>query len=180
MSDHHGQALPDPARDNIRAIVELERRSRRERTWSVRASDRISRFVGSLTFVLVHVAGFALWAVWNAAAAPALRFDPYPYGLLTFIVSLEGVLIGTFVLITQNRMNRQSDQRDRLSLQVDLLAEQEMTLVLRMLRRISDRLDVPPEDDDAARAEKLTQETNLYELMQHLEQEETPARDTPR
>ena len=47
-------------------------------------------------------------------ASPGLRFDPYPYGLLTFIVSLEGVLIATFVLITQNRMAAQSDQRDHL------------------------------------------------------------------
>ena len=45
-----------------------------------------------------HVTVFAAWAVWNATAPEHLRFDPYPYGLLTFIVSLEGVLIATFVL----------------------------------------------------------------------------------
>ena len=180
MSDDHGPVVPDPARDNIRTIVELERRSRREQTWSVRVSDRISRFVGSLTFVLVHASGFVLWAVWNATVAADARFDPYPYGLLTLIVSLEGVLIATFVLITQNRMKQESDQRDRLALQVDLLAEQEMTLVLRMLRRISERLGVPPEHHDAARAEKLTEETNLYELMHRLEQEDKPMGDTQR
>jgi hypothetical protein len=67
----------------------------------------------------------------EALAPPPFRFDPYPYGLLTFIVSLEGVLIATFVVIKQNRMAVQSDQRDHLNLQVDLLAEQEMTAVLR-------------------------------------------------
>jgi Protein of unknown function (DUF1003) len=73
-------------------------------------------------------------AAWNALASPALRFDPYPYGLLTFIVSLEGVLIATFVLTKQNRMAAQSDQRDHLNLQVDLLAEQELTVILRCRR----------------------------------------------
>jgi uncharacterized membrane protein len=62
--------------------------------------------------------------------------------LLTFIVSLEGVLIATFVLITRNRMAKQSDRRDHLNLQIDLLAEQKMTMMLRILRRISERLDI--------------------------------------
>src|SRR5690606_8841971 len=113
----------------------MERRLARQRTWSERVSDRITAVAGSLTFVAAHAAAIAFWAVWNATAPQALRFDPYPYGLLTFIVSLEGVLIATFVLITQNRMAVQNDHRDRLNLEVDMLAEQEMTLVLRMLAR---------------------------------------------
>jgi uncharacterized membrane protein len=157
-----------PAAVNVRAIIELERKALARGTWAARVSDAISRFVGSLWFVLFHVAVFAGWALWNATATPRLRFDPYPYGLLTFIVSLEGVLIGTFVLITQNRMAVQSDRRDHLNLQVDLLAEQEMTLVLRMLRRISERLEVTQSDEDA-RAEKLAEETNIGELMRTLE-----------
>ena len=121
--------------------------------------------------MLCHLAAFSAWAAWNALGPASLRFDPYPYGLLTFIVSLEGVLIATFVLITQNRMAVQSDRRDHLNLQVDLLAEQEMTLMLRMLRRISERLDIKPETSEQERAEKLGEETNVYELMQALEQE---------
>jgi len=161
----------DPAAKNIRAIVDLERKALAASHWSERVSDAISAFAGSLWFVLCHVVLFSGWAAWNALASPNLRFDPYPYGLLTFIVSLEGVLIATFVLIKQNRMAAQSDQRDHLNLQIDLLAEQEMTLVLRILRRISDRLGIPHEDDDTARAEKLTKETNVYQLMEQIKQE---------
>ena len=105
---------------------------------------------------------FAGWAGWNALAADELRFDPYPYGLLTFIVSLEGVLIATFVLIKQNRMASQNDQRDHLNLQVDLLAEQEMTVALRMLRRIAHRVGVELNDADDARTEQLAEQTNVY------------------
>jgi uncharacterized membrane protein len=160
-----------PTADNIRAIIDLERKALAASSWSARISDAISRFAGSLWFVLCHLAAFVAWALWNATAPEHLRFDPYPYGLLTFIVSLEGVLIATFVLITQNRMAVQSDRRDHLNLQVDLLAEQEMTLVLRMLRRISERLDIKPESSEQARAEKLAEETNVFELMQTLDKE---------
>lgn len=161
----------NPAADNIRTIVELERKALAKARWSDRMSDAISGFAGSLWFVLCHIALFTGWAAWNALAPSRLRFDPYPYGLLTFIVSLEGVLIATFVLIKQNRMAAQSDQRDHLNLQVDLLAEQEMTVVLRLLRRISERLGVATDDADDRRTERLTEETNVYELMQTLEQE---------
>ena len=161
----------DPTTENIRAIVDLERKFVRDTTFADRISDRISQAVGSLRYVIIHVLAMAGWAGWNALAPPHLRFDPYPYGLLTFIVSLEGVLVSTFVLITQNRMSRQSDDREHLDLQVDLLAEQEMTLMLRMLRRISDHLGIAPENEEAARAEKLTQETNVYQLMERIKQE---------
>jgi uncharacterized membrane protein len=165
------EAAASPTANNIRAIIDLERQALTAGSWSARVSDAISRFAGSLWFVLCHLTAFVAWALWNALAPEHFRFDPYPYGLLTFIVSLEGVLIATFVLITQNRMAAQSDRRDHLNLQVDLLAEQEMTLVLRMLRRISDRLDIKPESGEQARAEKLGEETNVYELMQTLERE---------
>src|SRR3954465_14299600 len=166
MAPHPQDA--NPTADNIRAIIDIERKAVAASSWSARVSDAISRFAGSLWFVLCHLTAFAAWALWNAVAPQDLRFDPYPYGLLTFIVSLEGVLISTFVLIKQNRMAAQSDHRDHLDLQVDLLAEQEMTLVLRLLRRISQRLGVETDNTEDARTEQLAEETNVYELMQTL------------
>jgi uncharacterized membrane protein len=150
---------------NIRTIADLERRALAEKGWDERLSEGISDFVGSLTFVAVHVGWFTGWALWNGLAPEALRFDPYPYGLLTFVVSLEGVLVATFVLITQNRMNRQAEQRAHLNLQVDLLAEQEMTHVLRLLRQIGQRLNIEPESTHQ-QAEQLMSDTNAYDLME--------------
>jgi len=165
------QRPANPAEANIQAIVDLERKALAASRWSDRVSDTISGFAGSLWFVLCHVVLFTAWAAWNAFASPELRFDPYPYGLLTFIVSLEGVLIATFVLIKQNRMAAQSDQRDHLNLQVDLLAEQEMTVILRLLRRISERLGVASDDGHGGRTAQLAEETNVYELMRTIEKE---------
>jgi uncharacterized membrane protein len=65
-------------------------------------------------------------------------------------------------------MSRQSDQRDHLDLQVNLLAEQEMTMVLRMLGRISQRLEVAVDQPEEERARQLMEHTNIYELMEEL------------
>ena len=166
--------LSSPAVDNIRAIVDLQRQAAREARRSERISDAITAFAGSLAFVLIHVLMFATWAAWNSWSPASWRFDPYPFGLMTLLVSLEAVLVSTFVLIAQNRMRRQSEQRDHLDLQINLLAEQEMTLVLRLLRQIAERLEIPPESDDAEKAQELAEQTNVYDLM-HTIKKEIPA-----
>jgi uncharacterized membrane protein len=163
--------LTGPAADNIRAIVELERQATRATSLADRVGLRISQVAGTMHFVGVQLAGLLLWIGWNLSAPDRLRFDPYPFGLLTFVVSLEGVLIACFVLMAQNRMSRQSDQRDHLNLQIGLLAEQEMTLMLKLLRQLAERLDVQPETADEARATKLSEETNVYELVQTIKRE---------
>jgi uncharacterized membrane protein len=171
-------AESNPAVENVRAIVEMERRTLEEERWTERLSSWIGRIIGSLRFVAFHVVAFVLWAGWNSLAPRAWHFDPYPWGLLTFFMSMEGVFIATFVLIAQNRMSRQSDHRDHLDLQVDLLAEQEMTVVLRILRRITDHLGIPPESSEIERADQLTQKTNIYDLMETIKRElpEEPGR----
>jgi uncharacterized membrane protein len=68
---------------------------RRERDLQARLADWITKFAGSMLFVYLHVVWFALWI--------AFRVEPFPYGLLTMIVSLEAIFLSTFVLISQNR-----------------------------------------------------------------------------
>lgn len=160
-----------PTADNIRKIVELERQADRAATLGERAGQLISERIGTMRFVLWQIAGMVVWMAWNVAATEAARFDPYPFGLLTFIVSLEGVLIATFVLIAQNRMSRQTDERDHLNLQISMLAEQEMTLMLKLVRQIAERLEVAPETVVDQRAQKLAEETNVYEIVDHLRRE---------
>ena len=64
-----------PAASNIRAIIDLERKALAASSWSARVSDAISRFAGSLWFVLCHLTAFTAWALWNAMAPAGLRFD---------------------------------------------------------------------------------------------------------
>src|SRR6476659_9038659 len=93
---------PNPAKENIQAIASLDEAAVQRQSFADRVSSAISHFVGSLWFVLLHVAWFGGWAAWNLGWLRGLTpFDPFPFGLLTMIVSLEGVLVSTFVLITQ-------------------------------------------------------------------------------
>src|SRR5437763_5386426 len=147
-------AQPRTVRDNIQAIIDLEEEQGRGRTFSDRLADAIATFAGTVIFVVMHLVWFGLWALINLRViqlAPA--FDPYPFALLCMLVSLEGVLLSTFVLIKQNRMSQRSDQRHHLDLQVNLLAEEEITKVLQLQRLLCRRLGIAEADTDPEVAE---------------------------
>lgn len=165
MKDRHPSS---PVERNVEDIARLERAEVRRRPLSARISLAITSTVGTFTFAAIHMAVLLTWCLWNAIGPERLRFDPYPFGLLTMIVSMEGLIVAIFVLITQNRMSAQSDERDHLTLQVDLLAEQEMTMVLRMLKRIEERLGVEPDAKGEREAREFMEETNIYELIEQM------------
>src|SRR5918911_677609 len=80
----------DPAAQNIQTIATLEEEALRQRTTAERFSDRITKIIGSMTFVVVHLVVFALWFLVNVNLIPGLApFDPFPFGILTLIVSTE-------------------------------------------------------------------------------------------
>lgn len=137
--------MPLSAEHNIDTVIELEEQSRRDRNLADRLSDAIATFVGSISFVALHLVWFAVWVFLNAGM---IRFDPYPFALLCMIVSLEGVVLSTFVLIKQNRMSQRSDQRNHLDLQINLLAEKEITKVLQLQLLICRHLDIKEADAD--------------------------------
>jgi len=105
--------------------------------------DRVTHDAGTTWSIALHGIWFAGWMGLNTFGAR--RFDPFPFSLLTSIVSLEAIFLTLFVLASQNRLTQESDKRAHLDLQVNLLAEQEMTLVLRMLRDLclESGVDVP-------------------------------------
>src|SRR5215208_5828511 len=122
-------------RKNVRAIADLERRALHERGAADRLSDAVTRATGSAPFALFHVVWFSAWFVVNTGlVAYPQPFDPFPFSFLTLVVSLEAIFLSVFVLMSQNRMTRQADKRAHLDLQVDMLAEQELTAILRMVQ----------------------------------------------
>lgn len=110
-----------------------------------------------MSFVGLHAIWFVLWFLINTRVLPILpAFDPYPFILLAMIVSVEGVLLSTFVLMKQNCMQRRSDTRDHLNLQIDLLSEKEVTKSLQLLRAICQRLEIPEGTMDTELQEMAT------------------------
>jgi uncharacterized membrane protein len=84
-------------------------------------------------------------------------------------MSVEAIFLAVFVLMSQNRMTRQADHRAHLNLQVDLLAEQELTTMLRMLYALCQRHGVDI-DISSERVRGLLKETDVQKLASDLEQ----------
>ena len=161
------RATTESAQQNIETISKLEHAEIERRSVSEKISEAFTRFMGSLTFVVLHLIGMAIWFSWNLGAFGLEPFDPFPFGILTLIVSTEGVILAIFVLISQNRMSRLANQRAHLNLQISLLAEQETTKILQRLKMIADHLDIRETERDEE-IERLSQSTHLEVLAGEL------------
>jgi uncharacterized membrane protein len=107
-------AVPEPAARNIEAIAALEREALHDRTRLDRLTDAVTAAAGSPFFIVGHAIAFGAWIAVNLTGDRP--FDPYPFGLLMLVVSLEAIFLSAAVLMTQNRMQRQADKRAHLDL----------------------------------------------------------------
>ena len=168
-------------RRNIEAIARMESDFNQQRSFSHRLVDGIADFCGTISFVLLHVVIYGAWILINLGVLPvAPRFDPYPFMLLSVLVGLEAIFLSTFVLMKQNRMGQRADDRAHLDLQVNLLAEREMTLLLQMVHGISERMGVRTHHEDLRELlEETSVEAMATELQKAMETETGPAPETP-
>jgi uncharacterized membrane protein len=115
-------------------------------------ADRMIGVASSSPFLILHAVLFVVWVAWNIPGVPLPRFDPYPYGMLTTIVSLEAIFLSIFVLMTQSRESRIGELREELTLQVDLRMEEEITKTLHLVAGLYARLGLVLADDPELRA----------------------------
>jgi len=158
------------AEENIRAVARLQEQSAGRRSPSERFADAVSRLVVREGMVAAHAAWFAVWIAINTGHLHMRPFDPYPFTLLTTIVSLEAIFLTLFVLASQNRMTQEADRRAHLDLQVNLLSEQEMTTVLRMLGEVCEHLDLRA-TINSRKYQELVRRTDVGQLAEQLESE---------
>lgn len=159
--------LCDVIERNIRTIIELRHKAANERKLEDRVSDAITNVSGRMVFVYVHVVWFGLWIILNTGLLGFKAFDPFPYGLLTMIVSLEAIFLSTFVLISQKRMGELAERRADLHLHIGLLNEHETTRVLQMLDAIQAKLGI--ENDAASDLADLEMETKPEDVLAEIE-----------
>ena len=175
---HQPQTVEDVVQQNIDTILQLDKAARAQRTLLARVVDSITAFCGSLSFVWAHALWFGFWIGENLLRGSA-GFDPYPFPLLTLIVSLEAIFLSTFILISQNRDLQLSERRNQLDLQINLLTEQENTKMLTMLKQIADKVGADvSQDPTLAVLEQSTQPEKLVEQIERTiettEQEAEP------
>ena len=155
---------------NIDHIAMSRREFERSKSLQDRVADLITAFSGSMLFVYLHLAWFAVWIVINLGWLGATPFDEFPFGLLTMVVSLEAIFLSTFVLISQNRSSALADKRADLDLQINLLSEREATKLLTLLEAVAKRVGVTTDDDPDL--EELKKEVNPTEVLDELARRE--------
>jgi uncharacterized membrane protein len=111
-----------------------------EQTRMQALADWLTTLASSTGFFFFHVLAFAAWLIWNSGLLGVPQFDPFPYGLLTMIVSLEAIFLSIFVLMSQGRESRIGELREELTLQVNLRIEEEITKTLHLVAGLYTRL----------------------------------------
>ncbi len=152
---------------NIRTIIKLRLEADRKRGLQDRTADAITSVSGRMIFVYAHFIWFSVWILLNTGRFGVPSFDPFPYGLLTMVVSLEAIFLSTFVLISQNRLSREAEYRVDLDMQIGLLTEHELTRVLQMLEIIQDKLGI--EADEDSELADLEMETKPEDVLAEIE-----------
>lgn len=127
---------------NIIRMQERRAREERQATLSERMSDAITRFAGSMTFVIIHAVAYGAWIAVNVGVIPGLTpFDP-SFVMLAMEASVEAIFLSTFVLISQNRMMGAAAKQSDLDLQINLLAEHELTRLVSLVDAMARKMGV--------------------------------------
>ena len=115
-------------------------------------ADALTRAAASAQFLLIHAIWFALWIAGNTGALGFVPFDPYPFGLLTMVVSLEAIVLAIFVLMAQSRESAIAELREEITLQVNLRMEEEVTKTLQLVAGLYTRMGHRMGEDAELRA----------------------------
>ncbi len=129
-----------------------------EQTTMQSFADWLTRVASSSGFFFFHIIGFAVWLFWNSTWSPLPKFDPFPYGFLTMVVSLEAIFLSIFVLMSQGRESAIGELREELTLQVNLRIEEEVTKTLHLVAGLYTRM-----------GHTISEDPELREMLQPLD-----------
>jgi uncharacterized membrane protein len=151
---------------NADALIARRNQELSSRSTGEKVADGIATFAGSVTFLYIHVAWFGFWILVNTGKVGLPSFDPFPYGLLTMVVSLEAIFLSTFLLISANRLAKTAEEKADLDLHINLLAEHEISRVLRLVDAIAEKMGIEEAFDPEV--EGLEQDTRIDDLLTEI------------
>ncbi|OGM09510.1 hypothetical protein A2V61_04250 [Candidatus Woesebacteria bacterium RBG_19FT_COMBO_47_8] len=151
-------------------VKSLESRALRKRPVSIRIADALTGKFGSMAFLGFNLVLFASWIYINSGrVAQITPFDPFPFTLLTMIVSLEAIVLSIIVLMSQNRQSYISTLREEVDMQVNLISEREITKVLKLLKELKEALLKEKKIDQEL--EEMIKEVDASYIERKLEEE---------
>ena len=162
---------------NIESLVRVRRTEEKKKSLQHRIADALTRFSGSMVFVYFHAGWFGVWIALNTGLSGSKPFDPFPFSLLTLVVSLEAIFLSTFVLISQNHASKVADRRADLDLQINLLAEHEITRLLTLMDAVANHLGV--DVGEKPKVEELKQDVGAEQVLDEIEWRQKTAEKEP-
>lgn len=144
----------------------IEVKSLRDRSFLVRIADDLTSISGSPTFLFLHIVFFMSWVFANVGWVPGITpFDPFPFGLLTMVVSLEAIFLSIFILVSQNRSSYVNTIRDEVHMQINLAAEREITKILEILADVRKKVGITKDDPELTRMLEQTDAAYIEERI---------------
>lgn len=175
-----GQWREVGSRAGPRHVDSIRTRLAAQRSPLARFADLLTARAGSAPFLVGHVVWFTAWIVWNVRLAPKMgrgAFDPYPFGFLTLVVSLEAIVLTIFVLMSQRRESQIAELREELTLEIDMRTEEEVTKTLQLVAGLYGRLGLPLEGHAAelrTMLEPLDREEISRQLSEQVQVDDLP------
>lgn len=153
-----------------RMIQSIKSKHDATRSISERWADRLTEIFGSINFFLLNALWFAIWIIINLGFIPGVRpFDPFPFGLLTMIVSLEAIFLSIFVLLSQNRGSKVDALREEVDLNIDIITEKELTKIMHLLVLLLKKSGIDISDDNEV--EEMLKDLNTSKIEKILEKQ---------
>lgn len=142
----------------------MKARANAERRFSEKAADWMTARFGTVLFLTMNIAFFALWILANLGVFGSFQIDPYPFGMLTLLVSLESIVLSIAVIISQNRQAKIADVREEMDFYINLVAEREITKILKLVELLLKKNGVD-----------FSHDPELQKMLQPLSAEEIEA-----
>ncbi len=152
---------PDNVVHRRSTIKSFKARANAKRTVSEKVADFLTAAFGTVFFLMLNAVFFAVWIVWNIGLIPSLSvIDPFPFGLLTMVVSLEAIFLAIIVLISQNREARVAELREEVELYINTYAENEITKMMYLQTLLLEKNGID-----------LSKDKDLQDMLKTLESE---------
>lgn len=151
-------------------VKSVKGRADEKRKLPERIADALTLGFGSMAFLVLNVVWFIVWIVINVGLIPGIEpFDPFPFGFLTMVVSLEAIALAIIVLMSQNRAAKIADLREEVDLEIDRMSEAELTKVLQIVSLLAEKQGIDLSRD--SELHEMVQPSDHEKIEQALEQE---------
>lgn len=174
MTKNHFSIFDSSSKENEelkrKILKSIKAKANAKRTVTEKIADWMTSRFGSMTFLSINAIFFTLWILINTGNIKFLNvFDPFPFNLLTNVVSLEAIVLAIFVLISQNRNSKIDDLREETHLQLDIISEREITKLMKMVSLLLEKQDIDLSQDPEL--QKMLRPFNEEEIEKRLEKE---------